>query len=213
MKKIHKNAFGWSTGRTDWLEDEVDILQQAADHILDLTNRALKNGSGYHWMNRYLGNVNLIHNPFARSRRAQKTFLANNMAPGGNRVLLNPSWRTDPRGPISILLHELGHVVDNRSSGLFGAAVWFGGGMGDKLALHMGADPLRLRFSIRFMNGCKGIPEENRWQKGPYGWPQYGNTSTADYFAHTFMFSILDPNAAPPGAVEYLNWMIEKSWD
>lgn len=132
------------------------------------------------------------------------------MGPRGNMVLLHPSWNNDPRGPKNVLVHELGHVVDNRSA--HDAAVWFGGGMGDRLAVEMGASQVGLNYTFpRFINGRGGISEQNRWGGTNPDWRYYGNNSTADYFAHTFAFAVLKVDGAPKNAVDFLGQMISEN--
>jgi hypothetical protein len=147
-------------------------------------------------MGKYLGDVKFFHNPI------EKIF-QNNFAPGGNTVYLLSDWSRDPRGPKSVLAHELGHVVDNRSAQ--GIAVWIGGGFGDQLALEKGASQEALKTTYpRFTNYGAGILLQNRWPGQEGDWSYYGNKSTADYFAHAFSFAIYEPNGVPFGVVDAL---------
>lgn len=80
----------------------------------------------------------------------------------------------------SMIVHELGHIWDNNSRKGLGDATFFGGGYGDALNKFMGGDPTGLRWT-----GGVNVPRPNRFPSD-LG-PNYGNHSSADYFAHAFI--------------------------
>jgi hypothetical protein len=199
------DEFGWTMHGEDWLYREVQKIYETANDILAYANNTVNNGAGLGWMDKYLGDVKLFHTP------VEKIF-PNNFVPEGNTVFLHSSWITDPRGSENILTHELGHVVDNRSAS--GFAVWTGGGFGDRLAVEMGSSQAGLDITFpRFYNGSGGISSQNSWPGEVGDWSYYGNNSTADYFAHTFTFAVLNVDGAPKGAVDFLNQLISESYD
>jgi hypothetical protein len=193
------NEFGWGTDNNNyWSYQEAKTIYESAYAILDYANKTVKNGNGLSWMEILLGDVYFTHQAYLGIQA--------HMVPEGNNMHLLPSWIDDPREAKGLLIHELGHVVDNRSS-LSSMAVWSGQGMGDKLALYMGANASKLDYSIRWCNGTMGIFDENQWNKNDL-YLNYGNNSTADYFAHTFSFAILAPQMAPANAVAALRTLM-----
>ena len=129
---------------------------------------------------------------------------------------------------MSNVVHELGHVLDNKvgyynkldlyekalESGLpfnpfIGIdATIVGGGLADDLFIAMGGNP----DGIRFRNGSSeylsdtgvnlSLGEENRFPDG-----QYGNAGSAEYFAETWTAAILGTtgrNEPPQGAIDWI---------
>lgn len=92
-----------------------------------------------------------------------------------------------------MIIHELGHVFDNNFGGRLSSLL--GGGTIDALMNYLG---LRTNSIFRFTGGID-FTRTKRTQQWPINNPNlnYGNNSAADYFAHTFAASILEPWLAP----------------
>ena len=125
----------------------------------------------------------------------------------GSKVYLPTCFSEHPWDSIdgtvrSLIIHEFGHVFDNRShSGLIDASIW-GGGYGDALMDLIGGKsngPLSLRYTGGFdVYQYYKYPTDNKGLN-------YGNNSTADYFAHTFNAAIIKPDVIPSSLTKY--WM------
>jgi hypothetical protein len=98
-------------------------------------------------------------------------------------------------GVEGMVIHELGHIIDNRSkeTGIFPAVI-SGGGLADKLIRFVGEAPSN---PVRFM----GEVQENEYLfRKPY---EYGNNSSADYFANAFMCNVLKVTGTMWGMAEW----------
>lgn len=128
----------------------------------------------------------------------------------GTTVILPATFATDPwansidQSVESMLIHELGHVWDNNSRSGLGDATFFGGGHADFLSEFMGGDPTGLRWT-----GGVNVPGPNRFPADQG--PDYGNNSSADYFAHTFVGAIVGSNAVPQVAKMWISAVINLS--
>lgn len=159
------------------------------------------NMGGLSWMKKNLSETNISvgfdKDPF-------KNQLAFGYIPGigfnphviGNTIFLpsgfsNMIW-SSPGGRVdTMIIHELGHVVDNRSSP-FGLGSILGGGAGDALMGFIGARssaPFGIRFlpkSMIFSDFNDAFTIGNNYE--------YGNESPADYFAQLFSGVTMTPN-------------------
>ena len=86
-----------------------------------------------------------------------------------------------------MIIHELGHVVDDRSS-ILGMGDLIGGGDGDQLMAFVGGKSTSV---LRFLPNTLSIPPENAFISSK-GWG-YGNSAPAEYFAQTFSGTIYNP--------------------
>lgn len=131
----------------------------------------------------------------------------------GNRVYLPEyfyaaAWRK-PRAKADLwIIHELGHVWDNRSAHGWGSMV--GGGYGDQLLKFIGAK-VKLFPLFRFIDNSLEINPECAFTCD--GNLAYGNNSPADYFANVFVAAIAFPNTpgVPETAVEWMKKLIRKT--
>jgi hypothetical protein len=106
-----------------------------------------------------------------------------------------------------MIIHELGHVWDNRSRSGFGDVTIFGGGLGDDLYKHMGGTPSGLRFT-----GVVSFPSNRRDSFFPPNVGTiYGNNSQADYFAHTFAGTTLNSSDVPDNAKKFMAALIDQT--
>jgi len=102
--------------------------------------------------------------------------------------------------PRQHVVHEIGHVLDNRSGSKWLPSTWIGKGHGDALTRFVGGLPRGLRW----INRTSGIPAACRWTP-PGSHTECGDLSTADYFAEAFTWAIYNPARCPhPGMVEWL---------
>jgi hypothetical protein len=154
----------------------------------------LTNGSGLRWINDHFNGTTISRTP--KSLIEDVVFKGSSHV-GGSTIYLaadfaNKGWRSHDGTAGTMIIHEFGHVLDNRSKSSIGDASIFGGGAGDQI--------------MNFINGKSSGPLGNRAFGGvTYGanpfpgynvqWPStgnlfYGNNSTADYFANTFAATV-----------------------
>jgi len=118
-------------------------------------------------------------------------------------------WRSIDYRVETLIIHEVGHVWDNRSSGKVLGGSLFGGGFGDALMNVVGGSSTGI-LGLRWINESLSIPTyENKFKNGNNY--EYGNNSPADYFAHTFAAAIASPNNpnTPKLAEMYMNILID----
>jgi hypothetical protein len=131
----------------------------------------------------------------------------------GNRVYLPlnfyaSAWRK-PRGNSDLwIIHELGHVWDNRSAHGWGSIL--GGGYGDQLLKYMGGSVKGFPL-FRFMDNSLEINRECAFNCG--GSLDYGNNSPADFFANNFVAAITLPKAkgVPTAARGWMSDLIRRT--
>ena len=126
----------------------------------------------------------------------------------GNRVYLPgnfyaSAWRKPRAKSNQWIIHELGHVWDNRSAHGWGSIL--GGGYGEQLLNYMGGRVKSFPL-FRFVDNSLEIKRESAFNCG--GNLDYGNNSPSDYFANTFVTAVVLPKVkGVPGAAR--DWMIE----
>jgi hypothetical protein len=127
----------------------------------------------------------------------------------GDRVYLaenfsGRAWHKKPRAKADLwILHELGHVWDNRSA--FGLGSTIGGGYSDQLLKFVGGKVKSFPL-LRFIDNSLEIKPEYAFSRS--GNLAYGNNSPADYFANVFVSAIALPDTpGVPGAA--VGWMID----
>ncbi len=103
-----------------------------------------------------------------------------------------------------MIIHEFGHVLDNRSKAGLGDASFFGGGAGDQLMNFINAKTnigIRAAFGINY-GESPYTGYDVRYPRE--GTASYGNNSTADYFANTFAAATAGYMDAPQLAVMWM---------
>lgn len=105
-------------------------------------------------------------------------------------IWLAPDFHQSPFA-LQHVLHELAHVIDNRSRGGCLPAIWIGGGWGDALVSSLGGHPKGLRWT----NGSCGLPAPALWSMAVN--LGYGNHSSADYFAEALSWAVVKPSSCP----------------
>ncbi len=202
--KINLMSGGWTYDESAYIYSALSRMESGLNNIT--------NGRGLPWIRNNLGGA-IISVGFDQDNFTN--LLAFGSFPGiganphviANSVFLPSSftsvnWSSPYGRADTMIVHEFGHVVDNRSS-ISGLGSIFGGGGGDGLMRFVGSTPTGI-FGIRCANDSLNI-SNNRFINGDgYG---YGNNSPADYFAHTFTSAIMTPNDshAPVNAVIWMS--------
>jgi hypothetical protein len=112
-------------------------------------------------------------------------------------IWLAPDFHQSPFA-VQHVLHELAHVIDNRSRRGCLPAIWIGGGWGDALVEALGGHPKGLRWN----NGTCGLPPPALWSMAVN--LGYGNHSSADYFGEAFSWTVVKPGYCPAPQVSML---------
>jgi hypothetical protein len=112
----------------------------------------------------------------------------------------------------SIIVHELGHVLDNsHQSGVSGffPATFVGGGPADAMVRAMGGNPSACAPRLQCWSGVnepqgyawywKNVAGNSRWSV-----TSYANNGVSDDFAETFRWTILTPNLVPAGRYAWM---------
>jgi len=162
---------------------------------------ALSNGSGLSWINKELGGTTIDRAP---NTLAEKVIFKGSAHVGGSTIYLpkdfaDNGWMSLDGKAGSMIIHEFGHVVDNRSRTGLGDATIFGGGAGDQLMSFINGESSGF-LSNRADGGV--FYGENRFPGYNVQWPgngnaSYGNNSPADYFANTFAATVTFYEAVP----------------
>jgi len=106
-----------------------------------------------------------------------------------------------------VVVHELGHVLDNNMGG-DKPAVWFGGGAADQMLKELGGHPEKVPFPH-----CLDRSDYIANYAGPESWPEYmnGGKNPADDFADTFLVAVVGSDLPVPNVVnlapQRLTWM------
>jgi len=106
-----------------------------------------------------------------------------------------------------VVVHELGHVLDNNMGGKM-PAVWFGGGAADQMLKDLGGHPEAVPFPH-----CLDRADYIAKYAGPESWPEYmnGGKNPTDDFADTFLVAIVGDDLPVPNveqlAPQRLAWM------
>jgi len=215
LPNILEDIYGLSFIGT-WAFKELETINSGVMAIQNyLDNLGL---SGMRWIKQYLGTA-FKHGSF--------------MNDGKNNFVMGGIMHLTSGFSMSTVVHEFGHVLDNNIGYLrkYGTiegilsrllnseatlpwildATIFGGGPADDLFIAMGGDPYG---GLRFMNGGKGpkylnnrgvmatLPDVAKFPSG-----QYGNYSSADYFAETWKATILGSTNKNKPKDMVMDWM------
>ena len=166
----------------------------------------LTDGSGLSWLKNNFGGTTIARTP---TSLVENIIFKGSSHVGGSTIYLaedlaNKGWMSLDGTAGSMIIHEFGHVLDNRSKAGLGDASIFGGGAGDQLMKFINAKP---RFGIRATGGitfgANPFPDYSV-QYPKEGTSSYGNKSTADYFANTFAAATAGYKDAPQPAVMWM---------
>ena len=203
-----RQKYNWSI-RSNFTEKELNGLLQTGEEISTMIENWLPGINGESWVRQHLGKA-----VFHKGGLPQKVV---SLANGGSRISLvffNFHVWLDPVTfdtikPTQWVTHELGHVLDNQ---FHLGAIWWGGGPSDELQKALNARPSGLRwYNAKAM--ADTLPEISTWKHHNAGRkPDYGDHSTADYFAETWMYSIYRPSVVPPMARDwFMDWMRDQT--
>jgi RHS repeat-associated protein len=152
---------------------------------------------GDSWIRKYVGGSSVEYGSFEGDFSFEIVPPKNNYVnPFTNTVNLMPGMK-----PI-IIAHEFAHVIDNKTGKGPLPATIAGGGIAETFAPSAWGSPI-------FFIG--GIPNSTPTWTGD----TYGNNSVADYFAHTFAYSMFRPDyeGMPAGAKADMNqWLLLTSY-
>ena len=148
---------------------------------------SVREDNGINWMRTYFGGTNFFIGGW------NETMLRSCVGPSAHEVRFvsnfeNLRFRT--KTTTGMIIHELGHVLDNRMGpNSLNSSVIGGGGPADELVRFIGGD---VTIPLRFW-GVTYIPDKNSFLDDY----EYGNNSSADYFAQTFAVLMVDKGKEP----------------
>jgi hypothetical protein len=179
--------FGWKMdGRFTTVQ--VHLIEDAAED-LEMYLDDLNHGLGCEWIAEHTWGTRFHRGGLITKIAAHFTRLPTSLVFPDHDVWF---WRDFDRfqHPKRHILHELGHVIENRlPRKRFLSPSIIGGGASDRLADYLGGKP----SGLRFINGTCNLPRRFLWE----GAGVYGNHSTADYFAEAFSWMPIDIGALP----------------
>lgn len=187
LKRELKQDYGWQV-RGQWNRRQLIVLLESAAAIEKYVAELQARPPGG-WVRRYI-------NPVFR-----KSGVIGRVIPALRGKSFVFPWRDvwmeegfERSGhPHQHVVHELGHVLDNRLGG-FLPATFAGGGPADEMVRYVGGRPEKARIRFRPMTGYVAmITPFEHWQSGAYG-----NLAVAEDFAETFSNCIFLPEQVPP---------------
>lgn len=198
-----KWSYGWTT-RGTFKNRELEMILDSGEKIGNyITTNLGKWGQG--WVQSHLGNAVFNQGGVVNSV-ADKIGAAAFVFPFHEVNLREGYYNT------SIIVHELGHVLDNNNqsntSGLIPATI-VGGGPADAMVEAMGGVPNSCYPRLQCGYDPKN-PGDHQWYvdkvagRSPWSSKAYGSNGVSDDFAETFRGTVLDPSTVPSG--RYL-WM------
>ncbi len=206
--KTLKERFGWRTGAS-FTAREFEGLIQAGDEVKQAIEHWLPGMDGDAWIRKNLGNV-----VFHKGGLPQNVVSLVNGKAKISLVFINHHIWLYPRlfnthRPTQWVIHELGHVLDNNHKWM---SIWWGGGPSDALMWALNTHPSGLRWA-NTKALAKEMPADFSWTKHNQGkLPNYGDNSSADYFAETWTWSIFRPEVIPlPARDWFMDWMRDQS--
>lgn len=189
--KIYNNSEIIMAGN-NWSLVQLAIVNASINQVVAGANR-ITNGNGISWVKKNLGGT-VFDLGGGLSGLLEINYVTHNVVHLSNNFdnLGDPriKWNSINFLEHTMIIHELGHILDNRTSNSpFGDATWFGGGASDGLLNFVGAKPTA---PLRFLKGLS-LPRQNMFDnRDGFG---YGNNSAADYWAHTFTATIVVPDS------------------
>lgn len=187
-----QEQYGWRING-EWTAEQLEILWQAGQAIQQGVEK-IKGRSAKGWVRRYLPAV-FAHKPQVAEVRALK---GKSFVFPRRRVWMGKGFENGHH-PVRHVVHELGHVLDNRLGSLL-PATFIGGGPADQMLRQVGGQPERggVRFRPNPHYAAIVTPAEH-WADGAYG-----NVSVSEDFAEAFCTCLIHPEETPPQRLEWM---------
>jgi RHS repeat-associated protein len=173
-----------------WTLEELQILWNAATAI-ERWFAEYGGGDARGRMRAALGGTQ-----FSKAGIVGNLVLQNNHHVRGSKIHLLPGFDLD------IVVHEVGHVIDNRLGTNFMSAL-LGGGKSDEFALYLGFDPFACLWN---RSRCAQNRYGNATLKEEHP-TRYARSGPSEDFGETFMLSVLYPERLGPMRTDFMSNM------
>lgn len=187
--------YGWElvglASNGTWTLEEVQLLWDAAAAI-EMWFAREGDGDAVGHMRGALGGTQ-----FAKAGVVGNLVLAGNHHVRGNKVHLLPGFSA------GTVIHEVGHVLDNRS-GLHFLTALTGGGSADRMARELGFFP-NICLNRSRCSDYTSAALEKRLNEGTPS--DYAKNGPSEDFADTFMLSVLSPGSLQPIRSDFMSEM------
>jgi hypothetical protein len=171
-----EQKYDWNVDGDYTDENLMTILEAGAlieSYVTDLTG-----SQDQAWIKTYLGNAEFhINGALTNSAREHKI---------KGFVFPNTDIYLPAKFTARVVIHELGHVLDNNQGETI-SSVWFGGGPADQMIKDCGGHPEEIPFPH-----FKDRLDYRAQYSGPEAWPEYtlGARNPTDDFADTFLVAV-----------------------
>jgi hypothetical protein len=176
LRNAIEQKYGWKVDGTYTVEHLMTVLEAGSlieSYVTNLTQR-----SGQAWIKTYIGNAEFhISGALVNSARNHKI---------RGFVFPNTDVYLPAKFTARVVIHELGHVLDNNQGDTI-SSVWFGGGPADQMIKDCGGNPEGIPFPH-----FKDRADYRAQYSGPEAWPEYmlGARNPTDDFADTFLVAV-----------------------
>jgi len=181
--------YGWKVNG-DYTSEHLNTILKAGalieSYVADLTGL-----NGQAWIKKYLHNA-IFH---INGKVVNSAYQINIRG----FVFPNTDVYLPDKFTAFVVVHELGHVLDN-NMGNEKPAVWFGGGAADQMLKDLGGHPGQVPFPH-----CLDRSDYISKYAGPESWPEYmnGGRNPADDFADTFLVAIVGSDLPVPNVLTF----------
>ncbi len=208
--KIFNNSGILALGQ-NWTLRQIATVYHATNTMIGGIDN-ITGGYGSQWVKKNLGGSSIVlggadcNNLFHSSCVVQST--VHLLSDFDDKIKYNWSNSAIYGSLQNMIIHEFGHVWDNRiQNPKFGEATWIGNGPSDALINFIGGYS---RALVRWWNDSLYLndPLQDGFRNvNGFG---YGNNSAADYFAHSFTAAIVahDDMNAPQKAVMFVSALV-----
>lgn len=199
LKRRLRQEYGWQL-RGQWNRRQLDVLLESAAAIEQFVADLQRQPSGG-WVRRYLNPI------FRKSRvigRVIPALRGKSFVFPWRDVWMEEGFERSS-GAQQHVVHELGHVLDNRLGGWL-PATFAGRGPADEMVRYVGGAPEKAALRFRPMTGYVAmISPFEHWQAGAYG-----NMAVAEDFAETFTNCIFSPEQVPPRRRQWMRSFLRR---
>jgi len=189
--------YGWKVDG-DYTSEHLNTILKAGawieSYVANLTGM-----NGQAWIKKYLHNANFHINGKVINSAYQINIRG--------FVFPNTDVYLPDKFTAFVVVHELGHVLDNNLGG-DKPAVFFGGGAADQMLKDLGGHPEQVPFPH-----CLDRSDYISKYAGSESWPEYmnGGKNPADDFADTFLVAVVGSDLPVPDVLTFapqrLAWM------